>query len=151
MQGTQLENFLELNRMWLDDCAERNSESQAISCSIRYIRHKFPQVKWIQSFADERCHCFGIVYQSCSFDYYGEHTSVFWALDGVVYHNILMTAKCYYDRNIGNAKVLQDNRDRAEKLELRQFRYIKFLDKNWKKRCLLKREPYPKYYNENLK
>jgi hypothetical protein len=31
---------------------------------------------------------------------------------------------------------------------LRQFRYIKFLDKSWKKKCLLKQMPYPKYYNE---
>jgi hypothetical protein len=151
VEGTQLDQYLELNRMWLDDSAGRNSESMAISCSISYIRNKFPKIKWIQSFADERCGCFGIVYQACSFDYYGEHTNIFWYLDGVAYHNIGMTLSKdseRYKRNQGGAQYLQENKDRAEKMVLRQFRYIKFLDKSWKKKCLLKQMPYPKYYNE---
>ena len=44
VEGTEIDNFLELNRMWLDDCAGRNSESQAISCSITYIKHRYPKV-----------------------------------------------------------------------------------------------------------
>ena len=31
---------------------------------------------------------------------------------------------------------------------LRQFRYIKFIDRRWKNKCLLKELPYPKYYKE---
>ena len=150
VKGTEIENAVELNRMWIDDCAGRNSESQAISCSITYIKHRFPKVKWIQSFADERCRCFGIVYQACSFDYYGEHTNIFWYLDGVAYHNINMTIRQdsqRYKNNVGGAKYLQENKERAERVELRQFRYIRFLDQSWRKRCVLKRLPYPKYYN----
>lgn len=153
VEGTALNQYLELNRMWLDDCAGRNSESMAISCSLTYIKHRYPNVKWVQSFADERCNCFGIVYQACSFSYYGEHTNIFWSLDGVAYHNINMTISQKsrrYINNVGGAKYLQMNKDRAEKMELRQFRYIKFLDKSWKKKCLLKELPYPKYYNEIL-
>lgn len=149
VEGTEIDNFLELNRMWLDDCAGRNSESQAISCSIVYIKHRYPKVKWIQSFADERCRCFGIVYQACSFDYYGEHTNIFWYLDGVAYHDINMTISQdsqRYKNNVGGAKFLQENKDRAERMELRQFRYIRFIDQSWRKKCLLKRLPYPKYY-----
>ena len=104
VSGTSIENFLELNRMWLDDKAGRNSESQAISCSIKYIKHRYPRVKWIQSFADERCHCFGIVYQAASFKYYGEHTNVFWELDGEFYHNVNMTISTEsqrYKNNVG--------------------------------------------------
>ena len=52
--------------MWLDDKAKRNSESMAVSYSFKYLRGKFPKVKWVQSFADERCGGFGIVYQACS-------------------------------------------------------------------------------------
>lgn len=102
VSGTHIENFLELNRMWLDDSAGNTSESQAISCSIRYIKHRYPKVKWIQSFADERCGCFGIVYQSCSFDYYGEHINIFWELDGEYYHNINMTISQNSKRYINN-------------------------------------------------
>ena len=55
--NTEIDEYLELNRMWLDDKAGKNSESKAIAYSIRYIKRKFPKIKWIQSFADERCGC----------------------------------------------------------------------------------------------
>jgi hypothetical protein len=38
-----------------------------ISYAVRYIRSKFNKIKWIQSFADERCGGFGIVYQGANF------------------------------------------------------------------------------------
>lgn len=144
VEGTQMDEYLELNRMWLDDKAKRNSETMAISYSLRYIRSKFPKIKWIQSFADERCGCFGIVYQAASFSFYGEHVSTFWTVDGEVYHNSLMTRDPKLSKS---AKFLQDNKERATSEELRQFRYIKFIDKRWKKKCLLKEQPYLKYYN----
>ena len=46
-------------------------------------------------------------------------------------------------------KHLQANKERAEKMTLRQFRYIKLLDQRWKQKCLLKEQPYPKHYAEN--
>jgi hypothetical protein len=144
VEGTQMDEYLELNRMWLDDKAERNSETKAIGYSLRYIRSKFSKIKWIQSFADERCGCFGIVYQAASFSFYGEHVSTFWTVDGEVYHNSLMTRDPKLSKS---AKFLQDNKERATSEELRQFRYIKFIDKRWKKKCLLKEKPYLKYYN----
>lgn len=144
VEGTQMDQYLELNRMWLDDKAERNSESKAISYSLRYIRSKLPKIKWIQSFADERCGCFGIVYQACSFSFYGEHISKFWTLDGVVYHNSLMTRDPKLSKS---AKYIQSNKERAESEELRQFRYIFFIDKRWKEKCLLKEKKYLKHYN----
>ena len=153
VEGTDINQYLELNRMWLDDVAARNSESMAISCSIVYIKHRYPKIKWIQSFADERCNCFGIVYQACSFSYYGEHTNIFWYLDGEAYHNTNMTiskSSKRYKNNVGGARYLQENKERAEKFVLRQFRYIKFLDISWKKKCRLKEIPYPKYYKEAL-
>lgn len=145
--GTGNKDYLELNRMWLSDIAPRNSESMAISCSIKYIRGKYPNVGWIQSFADERCGCFGIVYQACSFDYFGGHESVFWELDGEVYHNVIKTNSKGWG---GGYELLNNpaNKDRLKKHILRQFRYIKFLNKRSRKKCKLKREAYPKYYNE---
>lgn len=151
VKGTSMGQYLELNRMWLSDRLPRNSESMAISCSLSYIKNKYPKIKWIQSFADERCGCFGIVYQACSFSYYGEHNNIFWYLDGEAYHNTNMTISKNtkrYKNNVGGARFLQENKMRAERIVLRQFRYIKFIDMSWKKRCLLKEMPYPKYYNE---
>jgi hypothetical protein len=149
VKGTKMDEYLELNRMWLDDKAPRNSESQAISYSIKYIKQKFNgKIKWIQSFADERCGRFGVVYQACSFDYYGEHSSTFWELEGVVYHNIQMTRGKEDKRYSAEADYLQRNKDRATKMELRQFRYIFFIDKRYKKNCCLKELEYPKHYKE---
>ncbi len=147
VKDTAMDEYLELNRMWLSDEIEgKYPESRAISFSIKYIKRKFPKIKWIQSFADERCGGFGIVYQACSFDFYGEHTSDFWELDGVVYHNIQMTVSEDSKRYKGEAKKLQQNKERAIKMSLRQFRYIKFLNQKWKKKCLLEKKPYIKHY-----
>ena len=147
VEGTKQNEYLELNRMWIADNVGKYPESRSISCSIKYIKRKFPKIKWIQSFADERCGGFGIVYQACSFSYYGEHKSDFWELDNEVYHNIQMTVSKDSKRYKGGAKYLQENKERAKKMTLRQFRYIKFLDKREKKNCLLEEKPYLKHYN----
>lgn len=144
--NTKKNEYLELNRMWIEDDVGDYVESKSIAYSIKFIKMAFPKVKWIQSFADERCGGYGVVYQACSFDYFGEHTSDFWELDGVVYHNIQMTVSEDSHRYKGEARYLQQNKDRATKMQLRQFRYIKFLKQNSKKYCLLKQQEYPKHY-----
>lgn len=142
VEGTQMDEYLELNRMWLDDKAERNSESKALSYSFRYIRSRHKKIKWIQSFADERCGGLGIVYQASNFNYYGLHVSTFWEIDGEVYHNSILTN----GKRKAKAKLENKLKD-AKKMELRQFRYLFFIDKRWEKKCLLKKEPYLKHYN----
>lgn len=144
VEGTNIDQYLELNRMWLSDKAERNSESKAIGYSIKYIKKKMPKIKWIQSFADERCGGFGIVYQACSFSYYGEHLSDFWELNGEFIHNSRFTNT--NKKSNSRYAYYEANKDNAKKSSLRQFRYIKFLDSKWEKKCLLKKQPYPKHY-----
>lgn len=145
VRGATVDTFLELNRMWLSDTAGRNSESMAIAYCIKCIRAIRPKTQWIQSFADERCGGLGIVYQAANFEYYGAHTSTFWELDGIVYHNIAMTRK----KGIPKEVHLQNNRDRATSYDLRQFRYIYWIDQRQKKNILLTRQPYPKHYAES--
>jgi hypothetical protein len=151
VKDTAMDEYLELNRMWLSDEIEiKYPESRAISFSIKYIKRKFPKIKWIQSFADERCGGFGIVYQACSFDFYGEHTSTFWELENIVYHNTSMTVSKTsqrYKNNVGGCQYLQINKEKATQHDLRQFRYIKFLNQKWKKKCLLEQKPYIKHYH----
>ena len=147
VQDTKIDEYLELNRMWIDDIAPRNSESRAISYSIKYIKKKYPKIKWIQSFADERCGGFGVVYQACSFSYYGEHTSKFWELDGEVFHNSIKTSRKAGRRGYDLLNKTE-NKNRICCHSLRQFRYIKFLDKREKEKCLLKEQEYPKWGNE---
>ena len=111
--GTVQGQYLELNRMWLDDAAPRNSESRAISYAIKYIRRAMPTVAWIQSFADERCGRWGVVYQAANFLYIGSHKTAFYLLDGEYYHDMLLTAKVHANGRGGH---LIANLARAEKL-----------------------------------
>ena len=144
--GTKLNEYKELNRMWIDDDCKQYAESQAISYSIKYIKKKYKSVKWIQTFADERCGGLGIVYQACSFDYYGEHTSTFWEFDGEIYHNSIITNN---NRNKKRELEQRGFSKKAIKKTLRQFRYIKFIDNREKKNCLLEKKPYLKHYNND--
>jgi adenine modification enzyme len=143
--NTKLNEYKELNRMWFDDRAERNTESKAISYSIRYIRSKYKTVKWIQSFADERCGGLGIVYQAANFKFYGEHTNVMWEFENEIFHNSIVTNNAR-----GKKKELESKnwKDTATQFKLRQFRYIYFINQRCIKDCLLKEMPYPKHYNE---
>lgn len=143
--GTEQDQYLELNRMWLSDDLPRNSESKAISYSVKYIKRVYPRIQWIQSFADERCGGLGVVYQAANFDYFGEHTATFWGLDGQTYHNSLMTRD---PKLTPAARYLQRHKGRATRHTFRQFRYLYFIDKRSRDRCLLKEQPYPKRAQE---
>jgi len=148
--GSDSYSCLELNRMWLDDKAKRNSESMAISYSIKYIKGTHKKIKWIQSFADERCGGLGIVYQACSFRFYGEHISEFYVLDNEYYHSTYFTNT--KGKSSSKSKKALETRKRIKectKETLRQFRYIKFLDKSWIKKCTKKEQPYLKHYNND--
>lgn len=146
VSDTEIDEYLELNRMRLDDKAPKNSESKAVGYSIKYIKRKYPKIKWIQSFADERCWCFGIVYQACNFSFYGEHMAKFRTLDWEVFHNSLMTRNPKLSKS---AEYIQNNKDSATSEELRQFRYIYFINKKYKDKCLLKEKKYLKFYNND--
>lgn len=144
VEGATQETFLELNRMWLDDELPRNSESKAVSYAIKYIKKRYPKVEWLQSFADGRLGKDGIVYQACNFGFYGTHTATFWEYEGVMYHNIAMTAK---DRGV-KEKTLQANKDKATRWDFEQFRYLYFINQKAKTRCKLKQLPYSKHYEK---
>lgn len=147
--GTGMDEYLELNRMWLHDDAPRNSESRSLAASIRLIRRIRPAVKWIQSFADERCGLFGTVYQAAGFTYHGEHRGIFWELDGDWYHNTLMTARGRRAEGPRAAHLLS-NRHRAVRHMLRQFRYLRFLKPRFGKGCRYPPLPFPKpHYGDN--
>lgn len=138
--GTGPKEYLELNRLWVDDYMPKNTESALLSLTLKFIKATTP-VRWVQSFADERCKLFGGVYQACSFLYCGEHTAVFWDIDGKWFHNSIMTR----DPSLTPAaKYAQDNRERATAHNLRQFRYLKFLRPKYRRDLLLPVHPYPK-------
>lgn len=140
--GTGVYDFCELNRMWLDDFAPHCSESKALSYAIKFIRRKYPKIRWIQSFADERCGKFGAVYQASGFKYYGEHIGRFIELDGVVYHDQILTNG--KKAKTPSGALLRANVDRLNRFTLRQFRYLYFMQPRFAKGLTLKEQPFPK-------
>lgn len=143
VKGTAIDEYLELNRMWFREESFKDGKSQAMSYAMKYIKRKFPKIKWVQSFADERCNKYGIVYQACNFVYCGEHTSNFWELDGVLYHNSMMTRSPEQRKA---AALLQENKGRVIKHTYRQFRYLYFIKRNAMKDLLLPIQKPPKHY-----
>lgn len=146
VKDTGIHEHLELNRMWISDKAEKNTESMALSYSIKYIKAKFKKIQWIQSFADERCGGFGIVYQAANFKYFGEHISDFYSLDGEYIHKIALTH--HSDKRPLYEKI-RARKNELKKETFRQFRYIYFIHQERIKDCLLKEQPYPKHYLQN--
>ncbi len=121
VSGTNSTAYLELNRMWLDDLAPRNSESRALSYAIKYFRKAMPWVAWLQSFADERCGKYGVVYQAANFLYVGAHKTRFYELNGQCYHEMLLTA---HRKGGQRGAFLREHIGHAKLHVFRQFRYV---------------------------
>ena len=69
-----------------------------------------------------------------------------WEFENEIFHNSIVT------NNKRNKKAELESKnwkDTALKIELRQFRYIYFLNQKYINKCLLKEMPYPKHYLEN--
>ncbi len=150
--GTTTGTYLELNRMWLDDVAPRNSESRAIAYAVRYIRRVCPRVRWIQTFADERLGRWGVVYQASNFLFVGSHLCHFYELDGQTFHPMLLTA--HGPQGGPRGQYLRANLHRATRHTYRQFRYVLPLHPAARRGLLLKPRPYPKpemAFNPRLK
>ncbi len=46
VQDSKIDEYKELNRMWIDDNCIEYAESRAISYCVKYLRKKHPRVKW---------------------------------------------------------------------------------------------------------
>jgi hypothetical protein len=145
--GTEPDQWLELNRMWLSDVRPEHAASRAVSLALRTVKRVRPRIGWVQTFADERCGKMGSIYQACSFDYLGCHDTNFWLLDGEWYHQSMLGRPEYDGRGWWcGPKIshLNNNRDRAERHTFTQYRYFKALHGWAAKNLLLERLPYPK-------
>lgn len=67
VENTGWSEMLELNRMAFDEYLPRNSESRAISQTIKLIKKNAPHIKWIVSFADATMCGDGTIYRASNF------------------------------------------------------------------------------------
>lgn len=162
VEGTGWNEFLELNRMAFDAVLPRNSESRALSISLRLIRKYAPQVKWVLSFADA-CSCGdGTIYRAANFVLTGMKRNEALCIlpdagtpdGGTRMHKMVLSAnpttprpelggKCYFDVTGGRfawKEFLQ--KTGAKLLDGWQLRYIYFIDPSYRKRLTVPEIPF---------
>lgn len=156
VEGTGWSEMLELNRMAFDDVLPRNSESRAISISLKLLKKNAPQVKWIQSYADG-CSCGdGTIYRASGFKLIGikENTNLCVLPNGEKVHKMSLESnptqkrdelggRSYFDVTHGqyNFKKYCEAAG-AEILVGYQLRYVYFIDKKCESRLTQKILPF---------
>tara|TARA_R110000744_G_scaffold7578_2_gene26278 strand:+ start:2750 stop:3391 length:642 start_codon:yes stop_codon:yes gene_type:complete len=113
--------MLELNRMAFSEFLPKYSESRCIAITIKLIKKKAPQIKWILSFADGTQCGDGTIYRASGF-----------TLTGIKKNNTIVKLAS----GETTARHGTSNKDftGAEKLKGYQFRYIYIIDKKSKLR-----------------
>jgi hypothetical protein len=136
----EVDNVIELTRLWIDDSVPRNGESYLIGNTIRLVDKQI-----VVSFAEIGAGHVGTVYQATNWIYTGlsaKRTN--WTIEGVNLHSQTLGDKFSADEirsKFGDAFSLQDRP--------RKHRYIYFnADKRRKKELMAKLRypilPYPK-------
>lgn len=136
------DKVMELNRMWVSDDLNKNAETVLLSASFRIIQHKFPNIYFIQSFADGRLGC-GTVYKAANFKYYGFSKSLFFRHKdtGETFHKVpLENTKRPYGFLVKNSYLLDD---KLTPFYVKTYRYIYSLNKKYKP--ILQEQEYPSY------
>lgn len=143
VEGTKINEYYELNRLWLNDKLPKNSESMVIGLSFKLIKKIRPKIKWIQSFADGRVGV-GTIYQATNFLYCGYHTTNFIEFNNELHHEGKFSN---YKKSFG--RMYKGLQFKFKRYKFKQYRYIYFLQKKEKKNLLLSILSYPKKENKN--
>jgi len=158
VEGTGWNEFLELNRMAFDSVLPRNSESRAISMSMKLIKKHAPQIKWVVSFADA-CSCGdGTIYRASNFVLTGikENLNLCVLPDGTRVHKMTLASnptsprkelggRTFFDVTGGRYNFMDYVRAAgATILPGFQLRYVYFIDKKAAKRLTIPIIPFSK-------
>lgn len=156
VEGTKWSNFIELNRMAFDDYLPRNSESRAISLSMKLMKRHAPQIKWVVSFADG-CSCGdGTIYRASNFVLTGvkENKALYLFPNGERVHQLTFQSsptkkyECLGGRSIleitGGSMSMKKVCEATGAIPQPgfQFRYVYFIDKSWRKRLRVREIPF---------
>lgn len=158
VKDTKWNGFLELNRMAFTDALPRNSESRAISISMRLLKKHAPHLEWIISFADGTQCGDGTIYRASGFKLTAIKSNAHLARlpNGEVIHDMTLKSnptsprpelggKSFFDITGGkfdwNAYVKATN---AQIVPGFQLRYIYFLNPEAESRLVSPALPYSK-------
>ena len=89
-----IDEYLELNRFSMADSEGKNSESQAISLGIKWIKTFRKDIRLLVSYAGRKEGNYGYIYQATNWEYLGYFVSKgFWFLDGEERHLLTLWAR----------------------------------------------------------
>jgi len=156
VEGTEWNEFMELNRMAFTDALPQNSGSRCLSIAFKLFDKHAPHVKWIVSFADATQCGDGAVYRASNFVLTGirENKTVLELPNGETIADMTLTAhsdtprpelggKTFYEVTDGTGsmkKFMQETG--AKKLQGYQLRYIYFIDKDCRDNLTVPEIPY---------
>lgn len=164
VEGTNWNEFLELNRMAFDEYLPRNSESYCIAKAIRLIKKNAPQIKWIISFADG-CSCGdGTIYRAANFILTGlkKNREILILPDDRKIHKVSLATTGNQPREELNGKTFFEvtsgsyglkkymELTGAKYLDGYQFRYIYFIDKESRKKLTVPEIPFSRIDELNV-
>merc|ERR1711966_289227 len=138
--GLVTKNYFEIGKMCMSEDMPRNSESQMLSYTIRWIKKKYPELLFLYTMADGIMGKCGYVYQASNFLYGGKYfTQVYMMENGEKLHprstkNLLKENCIYSNRD----KLFWMTRDfmchkNIKFIEGYMFRYIYPLNNSAKK------------------
>lgn len=156
VSGTLWHEMLDLHRLAFSERLPRNSESRAISVVMRMIRLGYPQIKWVQSYADATQCGDGAIYRASGFDLIGikPNTSMFRMPTGEVCCKIIFepgfspnasgsaSAKSRFGKTGSETANRFLDRIGAKKLVGFQLRYIYFIDASCRDRLTVPVLPF---------
>ena len=144
---TETEDYFEIGKMCMDDDMPRNSESQMISATVKWLKQKKPDVKFLYTMADGIMGKCGFVYQASNF-YFGDKywTPVYLMENGEKLHprstrKFLEENSRMEDRKVHWLTLSYMNSKNIKKIQGYMFRYIMPLNKKAKK-MMKKSSPY---------
>lgn len=143
------EEYLELNRFSMADSEGKNSESEAISLGIKWIKQNRPDIRLLVSYAGRKEGNYGYIYQATNWEYLGYFISDgFWLMDGEERHQITVWYRYQHhgDTSKPFREAICDMYHDVRQTWTKQFIYIQRLDK--KLHCASPVLPYPKPANE---
>lgn len=131
------------------DSEGKNSESQAISLGIKWIKQNMPHIRLLVSYAGRKEGNYGYIYQATNWEYLGYFVSEgFWLLDGEEKHltTLWYRYKQYANQELSFIDGICSMYEDVRKTWTKQFIYIIRLDKKLTPASNIL--PYPKPSNE---
>lgn len=122
--GVTGENSREFDRMWLDDRLPKYSETIVLSCLEHYLRERYPEIRFLISYADGSTGRTGTIYKAGNYRRCGDIKADFYVLpSGERVHPVTM----WHRHGTRKWETLKKLYPGVKKAEGRQYRFIREL------------------------